>query len=385
MGTAYTPGLTVSARTRVEKLRRLPLKGTVLVKEGQTVLPDAIVARTELPGLMQTVKVAERMGIEPGDLESALRVKVGDRVAEGDVIAETKGLFGRFFKSEFRSPAGGTVELISPTTGHVGIREAPTPVEKDAYIQGTVTRIIPEEGVAIACEGALVQGIFGVGGERRGVITVVVVGADQPLTDTMLTEAHRGKIVVGGSNVSGAALRKAAEMGVVGIVVGGVVDRELMDYLAAALKQPGFDIGVAITGHEPIPFTLVITEGFGTIRMADRTFALFKSLEGKMASINGATQIRAGVIRPEVIVPLADAPTGAALSDAGEESGQLTIGTPIRVIREPYFGILGKVTALPSELVKVESETMVRVLEASLEDGRAVTVPRANVEIIETA
>ena len=58
VGTAYTPGLTVSARTRVEKLRRLPLKGAVLVKEGQTVRPDTVVARTELPGLMQTVKVA---------------------------------------------------------------------------------------------------------------------------------------------------------------------------------------------------------------------------------------------------------------------------------------------------------------------------------------
>ena len=54
------------------------------------------------------------------------------------------------------------------------------------------------------------------------------------------------------------------------------------------------------------------------------------------------------------------------------------------MIREPNFGILGNVTALTSELVKVESETMVRVLEAKLEDGRTVIVPRANVEIIET-
>ena len=39
--------------------------------------------------------------------------------------------------------------------------------------------------------------------------------------------------------------------------------------------------------------------------------------------------------------------------------------------------------ALPSELVKVESETWVRVLSAKLQDGREVTVPRANVELIE--
>ncbi|HZO90314.1 MAG TPA: hypothetical protein VFB38_18455, partial [Chthonomonadaceae bacterium] len=176
MGTAYTPGLKVSPHTTIEKLRRLPLKGTVLAKEGQVVAPDTVVARTELPGIMQTIKLAERMGIEPSDVPGVLRVREGDPVQVGDVLAESKGLFGRFFRSEFRSPVRGTVELISPATGHIGIREAPTPVERDAYIRGTVTQVIPEEGVVITCEGALAQGIFGVGGERRGEIAVVVSG-----------------------------------------------------------------------------------------------------------------------------------------------------------------------------------------------------------------
>ena len=68
------------------------------------------------------------------------------------------------------------------------------------------------------------------------------------------TRELAGSIILGGSNISGAALRKAADVGVVGIVVGGIVDRDLIDYL-------GYDIGVAITGHENIPLTLVITEG----------------------------------------------------------------------------------------------------------------------------
>lgn len=383
MGTAYTPGLKVSARTTIEKLRRLPLKGQVLVQQGQEVNPDTVVARTELPGIMQPIKLAERLGIEPADVAGALKVKVGDSVKAGDIIAETKGLFGRFFRSEFKSPVTGKVELFSAATGNLGIREAPTPVEKDAYIRGTITKVIPEEGVVVTCEGALVQGIFGVGGERRGPIAVVTSGPDQPITDSTLTAAHKGKIVVGGSNVSGAALRKAAELGIIGIVTGGVVDRELMDYLAEALNQPGYDIGVAITGQEHIAFTLMITEGFGTINMAERTFALFKSLEGQDASINGATQIRAGVIRPEVVVPSNNA-VPVASGDAAD-SNLLDVGTAIRIIREPYFGLLGTVSGLPPELVKVESETMVRVLNAKLADGREVTVPRANVEIIQTA
>ncbi len=381
MGTAYTPGLRVSAHTTIEKVRRLPLKGDVLVKQGDTVSSGTVVARTEIPGIMQTVKVAEKLGVEPTDVVGLLKVKIGDKVSQNDLLGETKGLLGRFFRSEVRSPVTGTVELVSSTTGHVGIRQAATPIEKDAYVEGTISRVIAGEGVVVTCEGALVQGIFGVGGERQAELVTVTNSHADPITDTNITPSHKGKIIIGGSNISGAGLRKAAECGVLGIVVGGVVDRDLMDYLAVALNSPGYDIGVAITGHEAIPFTLIVTEGFGTINMAERTFQLLKSLQGQVASINGATQIRAGVIRPEVIVPLKNA---TPIEASNAQSGQLNIGTPIRVIREPYFGILGTVTALPSELVQVESETWVRVLQTKLADGREVTVPRANIEIIET-
>jgi hypothetical protein len=61
---------------------------------------------------------------------------------------------------------------------------------------------------------------------------------------------------------------------------------------------------------------------------------------------------------------------------------ELKPGSSIRVIREPYFGLLGTVTELPAQLVTLDSGTHVRVLKAKLGDGRDVTVPRANVEII---
>ncbi len=62
----------------------------------------------------------------------------------------------------------------------------------------------------------------------------------------------------------------------------------------------------------------------------------------------------------------------------------LTIGTTIRVIREPHFGRLGKVVALPPELVALETEAKVRVLEVDFGDGTRTILPRANVEMIET-
>ncbi|MFY8052239.1 MAG: hypothetical protein ACOVP2_06460 [Armatimonadaceae bacterium] len=375
MSGAYTPGLTVSARTTIIKTRRLPLKGTVLSTTGTWVSPADKVARAELPGIMQPIKVANKLGIEPSEVPALLTVKVGDKVNRGDIVAVTKGMWG-LFKSECKSNTTGTVELISNITGNVGVREAPTPIEVDAYIPGKIIEVLDGEGVVIEAHGALIQGIFGIGGERRGEIMMITSGPDQPITADMITSAHAGKIIVGGSNLSGEALRKAHELGVTGIVVGGIVDKDLVDYL-------GYDIGVAITGHEDIPLTLVLTEGFGTIAMAGRTFNLLKSLVGKTASICGATQIRAGVIRPEVIVADDTENGGGTAADEVVPSFSLEPGTNIRIIREPYFGLLATVTALPHHLVTVGSGAEVRVLEAKLNStGEIVTVPRANVEIV---
>ena len=374
MGTAYTPGLKVSPHTIIQRTRRLPLKGEVLVETGQVVTPDTIVARASLPGLMQSVKVAAQLGIDADEMPAALLVKEGDHVEKGQVLAATKAFFG-MFKSESKSPTSGTVETISGVSGNVGVRQAPLPINLTAYLSGKIAETMPGEGVIVQTEGALIQGIFGIGGERVGEIQIVSESPESDLTQAEITESLAGKIIVGGANISGAALKKASEMGVTGIVVGGIIDKDLIDFL-------GYDIGVAITGHENINLTLVITEGFGTIAMAHRTFELLRSLAGKSASINGATQIRAGVIRPEVIVPLA-ASAGLVLKGDEEDEGNLSVGTPIRIIREPYFGKLASVASLPPKLTVIGSGASVRVLEARLADGSVVTVPRANVEIIE--
>ena len=179
-------------------------------------------------------------------------------------------------------------------------------------------------------------------------------------------------MVVGGSLVTYEALIKAREIGVRGIVVGGVDDFDLRRFL-------GYDIGVAITGSEEIGLTLVITEGFGEIRMADRTFELLKSLDGRKASVNGATQIRAGVLRPEVIVPLEE----IEAKEERESEPRLEVGVRVRAIREPYFGRIGVVKSLPVELRQLETESKVRVVEVEFEDGTTAVLPRANVEIIE--
>jgi hypothetical protein len=333
---------------------------------------DEVIARTEISGDPEIVKAAMTLGVEPEDVPNFMQKNLGDKVEKDELIAFYSALFG-LIKKRVESPISGTIESISEITGQVIIRGSPIPVEVDAYIPGTVAQVMPREGAVIETNAAFIQGIFGIGGETHGDIHMAVESSDQVLDTDMIKPEHKGLVLIGGSLVTLDAVKKAVEVGVSAIVSGGIKHQDLTTFI-------GEEIGVAITGQEEVGITLIITEGFGKMTMSQRTFDLLKDFEGYRACVNGATQIRAGVLRPEIIIP-----HEADGKEGGEESlaSGMVPGTPIRIIRQPYFGAIGKVHSLPVELQQLESESMVRVVNIELEDGRVVTVPRANVEIIE--
>ena len=375
MAHSYTPGLTVTPRTLVARKRLLPIPGVVLVQEGESVSSDKVVARAELPGKVHVVNVVNLLGILPEDLKEFMVKREGERVEQGQVLAENKPLI-KWFKSTVFSPITGSVETISNSTGQVLLREPPRRLDLFSYVDGRVVEVIPGQGVRIETACAFVQGIFGVGGETWGTLVMVATSPQQPLEAGQLTSDHAGKIVIGGAFVGAEALQRAKAVGVKGLVVGGMHDKDLRSLL-------GYDLGVAITGTENIGFTLVLTEGFGQIPMASKTFELLQALNGRKASISGATQIRAGVIRPEIIVPRGSEESINTADLSGQVRAGARIGDPVRVIREPFFGRIGEVVALPSDLLMIPTESHVRVMEIQFADGTKAVVPRANVEIIE--
>ena len=373
MAHSYTPGLKVLKKTIFKKERILPLKGDVLVKSGDQLTPDTIVASTNLPGNVQMLKVSNILNIDPKDVVEALQVKEGQKVKKGDIIAETSGIFG-MFKSSVESPVNGTIESISQSTGRVVVREAPIPVEVDAYVSGVVDDVVENEGIVLKSNAAFIQGIFGIAGEKRGDLLVVSSGPGDELTAEQITADMKGKILIGGSFLSLDAYKKALSVQVAGIVVGGFNYYDLKAIL-------GYNLGVAITGTEKLNTAHIVTEGYRSIQMSEATFSLLKDNDGKTASINGATQIRAGVIRPEIVIPIDSGNTDNDSSSKMPEGIQE--GSTVRVIRSPNFGKIGKVISLPSELNKMESETMVRVAEINI-DGNDILIPRANLEMVET-
>jgi len=368
---AYSSSLKVKRCVTIKKSRRLPISGEVFVKEGERVEHGTIVARTDIGSYPRILPISRMIGVKPENLHRYMLKQVGDTVEEGELLA----LYSAFFRIIYRSvesPIKGTVGLISDITGQVVLNREPIPVEVEAYIPGKVVEVLPREGAVIETNAALIQGIFGIGGESHGRLRIAVESPDEVLTADMIRSDDQGVIIVGGSMVTADALQKGVGAGVSCIVVGGVRHEDLTTFM-------GEEFGVAITGQEDLGVTLILTEGFGRMSMSQITFDLLKEFEGYRASVNGSTQIRAGVLRPEIIIPHEEAET---LNIDELPAVGLVLGTLVRIIRQPFFGAFGEVIRLPIKLHQVESESRVRVLDVKLTDGSIVTVPRANVEII---
>lgn len=369
MGNAYVPGLKVSPFTVIRLERRLPLKGRTLVSPGQRVGRSDIVASTFLPGNVEMVNVAAKLGIEPGEVPDCMLRKQGDAVKKGEPLASSRGFFG-LFKTVVEAPLTGTVESVSELSGQVVLRAPEIPVEINAYADGVVDEILGDEGVAVRAQGAYIQGIFGIGGETFGEISVLTEKPDDIIDVSDITSEMSGHVIVCGALVTEPMLSQAVAAGVSAVVAGGIDDSDLRSFL-------GYDMGVAVTGSENVGLSLIITEGFGRIPMAERTFSLLKKHSGRIASVSGATQIRAGVVRPEIIIALEE---GEIAED--HETLELVPGRGVRLIREPHFGELAKVKELIPDPVVIPTGAKTRAASVVLEDGTELVLPRANLELV---
>ena len=308
------------------------------------------------------VNIANQLNIDPSTIKDFVRVKIDQEVKKGDILAENNGIFG-FFKTQIKSKLDGRISNISKATGQLMISDPDIPIEINAHIDGKVIDIINSEGVVIESHGTLIQGIIGVGGEKTGQI----VFADDEDIDC------KGKIVIIKSSIDKKLYDEYLKKGAIGIICGGFHYESLSDIL-------GYKLGVAITGTEDIETTLIVTEGFGKVSMSDKTYNILKKYNLHTASINGATQIRAGVIRPELIISIER--NNSNYKEFSESDLVIRKGSKVRVIRQPYFGYIGIITDLPKDPVVIESETKARVAEVEFDGGERKLVPRANLEII---
>lgn len=332
---------------------------------------------------MAIVPAAQKLSVWPFMLRMFTAVKEGDQVYEGQVLASALNLTTMDY---VYAPMSGVVEKICTKTGTITIVRPIRPAQVQGHIAGRVTGLVADRGAVVEATGSYVEGIFGVGGERHGELVIAADGPNGELDEAGVLPGHKGKVLLAGSLVSLEALQKMRALGAQGVIAGGLNNIDLVQVF-------GHEITAGITGQEQSDFTAIVMEGFGRMPMGPAAWDLLASRAGRVASIDGTTQIRAGVLRPQVIVSDGsadlDSMRGEAMGTAAVEpmprATSLTVGDRVKCVRQPYPGLWGVVAEIPPEPEKVGCEAFLDVARVRLDDGRLVTVAEANLEVIRAA
>jgi len=358
---------TISPRVAVTRFRAVPGVGEITVREGDVLDAEEIVAKVEKQGDVRVIDVAAQLGIPRGRIAETLAVKAGDAVTAGQVLAECSALFG-MWKARAVSPEDGIVDTVSKITGQVVVRARPTIVDLRAFLSGRVSNVRAGVGVEVSGEVSLLQGILGLGGEAMGRLAIAD-SRNGVLEGDDLSEGHRGRVVATFGRISLSAMRRAKEVEIAALVGSSAFGEELVAFTGASPN-------LAAAGHEELGFALLLTEGLGDLRMAPRAAALLAQLDGARVSVNAVTQVRAGVIRPELLGPPVE---GAALASEDPDA-ELREGSRVRIVRGKRFGSMGEITEAPTSPRRVGSGASTLVYELCLDDGTRVCAPRQNVE-----
>jgi hypothetical protein len=353
VSSSASPVLTVCGSTYIARTRRVPPGAKLMVKCNDRVRATDVVATAEVPGQMVSVDAAAMLGVVKSRIGDYLKIGEGDLLTEGQEMGRRDALFG-LVRTILRAPLSGTVESISRVSGHVMIREAPHPVNVVAYINGTVETLNEKKGVTVAANGALVQGVFGVGNEVTGMLCST---ANDEMT---------GRIVCAFESIDEEALHHFRDAGAIGVIAPGIDGKALTDFCGTQLNP-------AATGDEDVGLTMVFTEGFGALPMGTKTKNILRALVNREVSMSGVTQVRAGVIRPELIGPAVD-----GMDDAltGRD-----IERRVRILRGKYMGREASIVDEPAAPQRLPSGISTLVYKVKLIDSDEVfSVPRVNVE-----
>ncbi len=326
------PTRTINGNTRIVINRRLPVPGEVLVQRGQKVEALQVIARAELPRRYRVIDVSRQLAQPDVDMEQVLLKAEGDFVKANEPVATTQqGL--PFLRRVARAPIAGSIAAVGP--GWVLLETERTTIELQAFINGAVTKIIPNRGAVIETSGAVITATCGFGGEAYGPLKRLVHSPFEWLQAEAIDESVKNSIILGGQSVDEELLRVAEEAQVRGIIVGSI-DASLM-----ALDPP-------------VKVRVLATEGFGDFSMSPYTFGILGTLNGKEVSIRGNTPslLSAGGQDPTDELPLVVTSTYRKIDDTtqtAQEDQEADVGSRVRVTYGLLLGATGIIDSIPAE------------------------------------
>jgi hypothetical protein len=332
---------------------RLPVGASALVEVGHRVEPAEVLATRRAVHGGTSVPVAARLRRSPAAAAELLEVRPGATLQAGDRLASDGA--GR----DVMAPQACLFLGYDPDDGSALVAPLGAAQPILGHVRGEV-EAVSADAIEIRIGGASIAGIGGSGGAVHGPLLVAVSDPADELRAIAIDVAATVRIVVGGSRASAEALTRARAMGVAGIVLGGVLDKELRDFETTQARRR--EVG-GVVGD----FAVLVLEGYGKVAMDGALFAWFRAHDGRLASLFGDAA--------RLYVYDADPPPSRRVLPRA--------GNRVIAHRRPYAGAAGELEIVLDGLHAGAAGIPARSGVVRFDDGRAGVVPLANLEALE--
>lgn len=342
----------ISPATKIHRNRVLPVNGTVIVRKGQKVNENDIIAEATLPAHHLLIDVAQAFGLaDPKLASSYIKRNAGETVDHNDIIAETGGMFSRII----RTPKPG--KIITVRDGLVLIETDASSISLNALYPGIVQEMLPDRGVIIETSGAVVQAAWGNGLSGTGPLICKTDIRSDELVFSSLEVTARGAVIVGGTCSKPDILNQAAALPVAGLILGTMP----ASMIEAAKAQP---------------YPILIIDGFGNSGMDSSSWKLLFGLANMEAIVNGETAGGLTPTKPEVLVH-------APVEEVNSASAKMfTSGQLVRIHAAPNVGLTGKIEKILPGTVTLANGLKVTAASIIMDNNERKTIPVANLDVI---
>lgn len=339
--------------TTIERRRMLPIEGKVLVRAGQDVRADEVIATANVYAEHISLDLARGLGVPKNKVASYLKRSISEDIPAGGVIATKAGLVSRVV----RAPQAG--KLVAIGGGQALLQVSHEPFELKAGIPGTVFKVEADLGAIIQCTGAWIQGVWGNGQIATGGLFVSAKSPDDELTARDVDPSQRGQIMLSGYCGDPKVLDLLHQNKMRGLILGSMSTR-VMPYAAR------------------MPYPIMVLEGFGKIPINEAAFKLLSTSAQRETSLNAMVYNPATGDRPEAILPM----SGDVAASGPIDLVHMEEGKRVRIKRAPHIGQVGMVSKLLGP-TKMPNGLLADSVEVSFSDQEKVAVPLANLEILE--